>query len=529
MDSKLIYQSPFSNFEIIILANNPKFNEDFTNDQLFGLLPIANKPILQQILEQFFRLHFTKIILVCLDKDESLYADFLFSYFKMDDPSTKVKLFSVDETQTTCEIIRKVTASNLSHQFEETSSNPNNHIIVYPINLIMSIILTAAVDFHIENSSMITIIASREEQGISDKEYKTAPSHLFRNTKTPQISGKRLLVYNETNPKQLVELLSDSQSIKNDIDLQLKSGHLSETAFQTNASSVQQNSEKDGFLKNYNDDDDNLDKSSSKFEEEIEFSINASMKVSSFNLKRYRSLVVDPSISLTNAYLLSPECIQFLFDQKNIHSIESELIPIICSQKVEKKTLRASIFLTNEKVFAFKVTDFASLYVANMRCAASNLVGFSPNADLIHIDTTKQDDDEPNDIDENEDINKDIENFNNTLKAYYKEDPLTLPEKFKYFSGNVYGAYLIVQSNTSIIKKSVIGRHCKIGKRVKIINSILFDHVTVDDGAKLMNCIVGPNSVVKKNSNLKQRIIMTGSGSSQNLESDKLLVQFGEK
>ena len=63
MASKLVYRSPFSNFEIILLATNPKLNEEFTNDQLFGLLTIANKPILQQILEQFFRLNFTKIIL----------------------------------------------------------------------------------------------------------------------------------------------------------------------------------------------------------------------------------------------------------------------------------------------------------------------------------------------------------------------------------------------------------------------------------------------------------------------------------
>jgi len=35
-------------------------------------------------------------------------------------------------------------------------------------------------------------------------------------------------------------------------------------------------------------------------------------------------------------------------------------------------------------------------------------------------------------------------------------------------------------SNTSI-KKSIIGRHCKIGDGVKIINCILLDHVTIDE------------------------------------------------
>jgi len=31
------------------------------------------------------------------------------------------------------------------------------------------------------------------------------------------------------------------------------------------------------------------------------------------------------------------------------------------------------------------------------------------------------------------------------------------------------------------VKKSVIGKHCTIGKNVKINNAILMDHVTVQD------------------------------------------------
>lgn len=529
MTSNLIHQSPFSNFEIIILANSPTYTRDVSNDQLFGLLTIANKPILQQLLEQFFRLHFTRIVLVCLEKDQSLYADFLFSYFKMDDPNTKIQLFPVDGTQTTCEIIRKVAATTLSDQFEESKSKPNSHIIVYPIDLITSIRLTDAVDFHIESTAMITIIASRKEQGITNKECETAPGFHFQKNKMPATKGNRLLVYNETNPKQLVELLSDADSIKNDLDLILKSAYSSDS--NSTANEEEQKEVNDGIDfedDQVNDYDYDKDESSSmESEKDIEFTVNSSMKVSGFNLKKFHSLIVDPSITLTNAYLLSPACIRYLFKNKKIHSIESELIPMICSKKNTKKVIKTAIFLTKEKAFAFKVTDYVSFFVANMRCAASNLVGFSPNADLIQIDTKSQKDD-LNDID-NEDADDDIENYNNTLKAYYKEDPLTLPEKFKYSPGNVYGSYLIVQSDNVIIQKSVIGRHCKIGKRVKIINSVILDHVTIDEGVELKNCIVGANSVLRKNSSLKQCIVLPGFNADMKLECEKCFVPFGSK
>ena len=37
---------------------------------------------------------------------------------------------------------------------------------------------------------------------------------------------------------------------------------------------------------------------------------------------------------------------------------------------------------------------------------------------------------------------------------------------------------------------SVIGRHCIIGRNVKIVGSILLDHCVVEDGAKLDGCVL---------------------------------------
>jgi NDP-sugar pyrophosphorylase family protein len=49
------------------------------------------------------------------------------------------------------------------------------------------------------------------------------------------------------------------------------------------------------------------------------------------------------------------------------------------------------------------------------------------------------------------------------------------------------GTECVVSDGTTVgdrssVKKSIIGKHCQIGNNVKIINSVLLDHVTVKDG-----------------------------------------------
>jgi NDP-sugar pyrophosphorylase family protein len=38
------------------------------------------------------------------------------------------------------------------------------------------------------------------------------------------------------------------------------------------------------------------------------------------------------------------------------------------------------------------------------------------------------------------------------------------------------------------VKRSVIGKHCKIGVDVKIADSIIMDHVTIEDGSARSLC-----------------------------------------
>jgi len=60
------------------------------------------------------------------------------------------------------------------------------------------------------------------------------------------------------------------------------------------------------------------------------------------------------------------------------------------------------------------------------------------------------------------------------------------------------------------IKKSVIGRHCIIGKMVKITGCVLLDHCIVEDGAKLDSCILGKSTRVGIKAELTKCVTQAG-------------------
>ncbi|OHT05222.1 hypothetical protein TRFO_27169 [Tritrichomonas foetus] len=447
MDNTREHQSPFSNVDVVILANRSR--EAFSDSQLFGLLTIANKPILAHVLDQFERFNFGKIKLVCLSKDQSAYADFLFS-----NSSRSVQLIPVDGAQTTCDIIRKI-ASQM------------NHVFIFPIDLFISVNLTEIVDYHISSHTQITVISTR--QGLDEKDLKAAPGIQVANLN--QNAGKRFFVYDEAKPNVLVTLLSDITSLNEDIDLSLK---------RIDSCSAEEDYSQDDYF-DYSQD---------------------AMSVHPSHLKGVHSLIVDSSMMLTNAFLLSPECVTFL-RENNIHSIESELIPQICTEPKQPKKINASLYCAKPTEFAFRVTDYASLFVANMKCASTKLLGYSPAADFTLFDGQNN--------------------------GYFKEDPHKVPETFKYTPFSVYGAYLTVLSDDVQIQRSVIGKHCKIGKGVKIFSSILFDHVTIDDGVVLRDCMIGSDSVIKSNSRLTLCIVSPRYTSEKGMMKERCIVQVGEK
>ncbi|CAI0548751.1 unnamed protein product [Linum tenue] len=60
------------------------------------------------------------------------------------------------------------------------------------------------------------------------------------------------------------------------------------------------------------------------------------------------------------------------------------------------------------------------------------------------------------------------------------------------------------------VKRSVIGRHCRIGSNVKIVNSVVMDHVTLGDGSSIQGSIVCSNVQIQERVVLKDCQIGAG-------------------
>ncbi|KAJ7132871.1 UDP-3-O-glucosamine N-acyltransferase [Mycena crocata] len=84
-----------------------------------------------------------------------------------------------------------------------------------------------------------------------------------------------------------------------------------------------------------------------------------------------------------------------------------------------------------------------------------------------------------------------------------------IDQKAQISSDTIIGDSTKVDERSSI-KKSVIGRHCTIGKMAKIVGCVLLDHCVVEDGAKLDGCILGKNTKVGAKAELVRCVTQAG-------------------
>ena len=471
--SRVGHKSPYSNIEVLIMANRPVFTrEAFGDPQLFGFLPIANRPILDHLMSQFKRCGLSNIKLVCLTKDEAAYTEFLLQYADR----SGVSVFGVEGVCTTCEIIRK-------------AATENKHVLLFPIDLITTVDLTSIIDFHVASKSRVTVVAT--ESGLEEKETQNAPGAQMAGQSVG--FGQRYLVYDENTPAKLVSLLSDEDALRCDLDLSLKQV------------------ERDQSLESV---------------ASADTEVPDGMAINARHLTGFKSLVLDSWSQLTNMYVISPYGVDWLRKEKQMHSIESEMIPRLCveatlfkkqhskkseveeedkDEKDKKHDKRkrsddkiVSLFRIPKDKLTFRVTDYTTLYVANMRCAQKRLSGFEPAAEYMSTGDGK---------------------------GYFVEGTQKVSEQFQYAPFCVYGDNFNAQGEKIQVSRSVIGRHCRIGKGVKMFNSVLFDHVTIEEGCEIRDCVIGADSVINSNCKFQQCIVLPRYTSERGVTEKKNIVQ----
>ncbi|BBN08773.1 translation initiation factor eIF-2B subunit gamma [Marchantia polymorpha subsp. ruderalis] len=75
-------------------------------------------------------------------------------------------------------------------------------------------------------------------------------------------------------------------------------------------------------------------------------------------------------------------------------------------------------------------------------------------------------------------------------------------------SKTTVGPYCLVGEGSEMgdkcrIKRSVVGRHCRIGSNVTIVNSVIMDYVTIQDFCSIQSSVVCSNALLQERSSLK--------------------------
>ncbi|OJA14364.1 hypothetical protein AZE42_04964 [Rhizopogon vesiculosus] len=101
--------------------------------------------------------------------------------------------------------------------------------------------------------------------------------------------------------------------------------------------------------------------------------------------------------------------------------------------------------------------------------------------------------------------------------------PAYLEANRHFVVDNSIGDFTRVEEK-STIKKSTIGKHCVIGKMVKIVGCVLLDHCVISDGAKLDGCILGNSTIVGSKAELIRCVTQAGYEVKENesLRNEKL-------
>ena len=94
------------------------------------------------------------------------------------------------------------------------------------------------------------------------------------------------------------------------------------------------------------------------------------------------------------------------------------------------------------------------------------------------------------------------------MPHYHRErtESLNKHDRTQVGSDSIVGEGTTI-GDKSTIKRSVIGRNCRIGEKVKIINSILMDDIEVDESTTINFSIISNNCKINAKSEFKDCLI----------------------
>jgi len=90
----------------------------------------------------------------------------------------------------------------------------------------------------------------------------------------------------------------------------------------------------------------------------------------------------------------------------------------------------------------------------------------------------------------------------------YKEDSVRVARSAEVESGVVIGRWSTVGNHTKLLRSS-IGRRCKIGANVTIVDSHIWDDATIEDNAVVRLSVICSGAIIKKNAKINKGCILS--------------------
>ena len=220
--------------------------------------------------------------------------------------------------------------------------------------------------------------------------------------------------------------------------------------------------------------------------------------VSKMMLRRAGKMTLSSDLEDVHCYIFAPWVLDVIDERPKMESIQGDLVPYLVRRQFSRETSANHL---PKSAYASPLAAADALNVA----AAGELVhggcfAFVTDARLCT---------RANSVEAYMAINRAVirlkplvepwDKSEATDRAFYKD--LSESTLAQIGTDCLVGVGFQAGENNSV-KKSTIGSHCRLGTGVKITNSVLMDHVIVEDGARISNSIVCSNAEIGAKSQL---------------------------
>ena len=219
---------------------------------------------------------------------------------------------------------------------------------------------------------------------------------------------------------------------------------------------------------------------------------------------KYSRVAVRTDLADPHFYVFAHWVLSVLEKKSDFKSIKDDLVPFLLRKQYSMNT-------ADRAVFPAEASAVANPRVQHLAMGMSSAERSEPmgpdGAELLHchafvVDATKNRCQRVNTLAAYSEVNR-------NLAKGYRPSPearaalAALPARL-IGSECVVGAGLTATGEGSSVKKSVVGANCTIGANVKIVNCVLMDNVTIEDGCSLSGVTVCSGAHIEQGCELRE-------------------------